>query len=352
MAQGVKWEGPGAEELEKLLRENTEEKVGRMFGVKAGTIYAKVKKYGIKTHHQHVGKRRNRKNGTYVEPGTGTPHYTTDSQRNDYFNVLDSEKKAYFLGLLLADGGNNCEPGGNAYLSLSLSRSEDKVVVDALWKELNGNQKVYVSERIAKKVENKFQIYRRELTERLGELGVVKDTKEHHIARPHEIPLGLRKHLIRGLLDGDGTIYPPNHELVIHSASRRMLNTVSTWINAAFLTHKRIKVVRDNVTENGVQMYSLTPGGGKPLEVMEWLYAGACIYLPRKERAYMKWKLEQEEAALRKQENDPFRPYANEIEDLIQKKIDGTIKRGAQAMLATKIGVSPSRLSKYILRKI
>ena len=62
MAQGVKWEGPGAEELEKLLRENTEEKVGRIFGVKAGTIYAKVKEYGIKTHHQQVGKRRNRKN--------------------------------------------------------------------------------------------------------------------------------------------------------------------------------------------------------------------------------------------------------------------------------------------------
>ena len=217
---------------------------------------------------------------------------------------------------------------------------------------LNGNQKVYVSKRAKKKVENKFQIYSRKLVTRLAELGVVKDTKDHHIARPHQIPLGLRKHLIRGLLDGDGTIYPPNHELVIHSASRRLLNTVSTWINAEFRSHKRIKVVRDQVTENGVQMYSLTPGGGKPLEVMKWLYADTCICLPRKKRAYMKWKLEQEEAARRKQENNPFRSHANEIEDLIERKINGTVERGAQAKLANEIGVSPSRLSKYIRSKI
>ena len=352
MAQGVKWEGPGAEELEKLLGENTEEGVGKIFGVKSGTIYAKIREYGIKTHHKQAGKRRNRKNGTYVEPGTGTPHHTTENQCNDYFDLIDIEEKAYFLGLLLAEGNNNYEPGGDAYLSLSLSRAEDKIIVDALRKVLNGNQKVYVSKRAKKKVENKFQIYSRKLVTRLAELGVVKDTKDHHIARPHQIPLGLRKHLIRGLLDGDGTIYPPNHELVIHSASRRLLNTVSTWINAEFRSHKRIKVVRDQVTENGVQMYSLTPGGGKPLEVMKWLYADTCICLPRKKRAYMKWKLEQEEAARRKQENNPFRSHANEIEDLIERKINGTVERGAQAKLANEIGVSPSRLSKYIRSKI
>ena len=83
---------------------------------------------------------------------------------------------------------------------------------------------------------------------------------------------------------------------------------------------------------------------------MGWLYDDASICLPRKKKAYIKWKSEQEKAALRKQENDPFRSFANEIEDLIEMKINGTMKRGEQSTLAKKIGVSPSRLSKYIIK--
>ena len=68
--------------------------------------------------------------------------------------------------------------------------------------------------------------------------------------------------------------------------------------NAEFRSHKRIKVVKDQVTENGVQMYS---------DARRWqttwdneMALRRYLYLSSRKKELIEMKLEQEEAALEK----------------------------------------------------
>lgn len=59
--------------------------------------------------------------------------------KTDYFNVIDTEKKAYFLGFIYADGCIYKRQKGNSLeISLNISiQSKDKEILEELEKELN-----------------------------------------------------------------------------------------------------------------------------------------------------------------------------------------------------------------------
>ena len=133
----------------------------------------------------------------------GTRKYFFDE---NYFENIDTPRKAYWLGLFFADGNVS-----KTVFKLGLKR-EDKYIlqnlaVDVQWngeirdefsKRSFGNQdeKTYLSSTISL-CSKKFVSY-------LGNHGVLPN-KTFRLSFPN-IPKNLRRHFVRGIFDGDGMI--------------------------------------------------------------------------------------------------------------------------------------------------
>ena len=123
-----------------------------------------------------------------------------------FFDKIDTEEKAYVLGLIYADGCNVKHP---TTAELSIAQTERDV--DILYKirnvmkstypiserknNLNGGEKCFV-----------FYIYGKFLGEQLNNLGVVQ-RKSLTLRFPDFLDDNLMPHFIRGYFDGDGSIW-------------------------------------------------------------------------------------------------------------------------------------------------
>lgn len=90
-----------------------------------------------------------------VKLRTKSEIYRKYSLNQNYFDCIDTEAKAYYLGLLYADGYNN-EKGGEIHLSL---QEEDKLILEKFLKELKSNQTL-IFLNLQEKNKNRKNIYR------------------------------------------------------------------------------------------------------------------------------------------------------------------------------------------------
>ena len=125
----------------------------------------------------------------------------TYSVNEDYFNKIDSEDKAYFLGLLYADG-YNYTAGKNKHFSLSLV---DTDVLILFKKAINSKHSIYKiklqNERYTQQY--RLQINSKKLCERLTQLGCIQNKgKVLTFPSNDNLPQELIPHFIRGYFDG------------------------------------------------------------------------------------------------------------------------------------------------------
>lgn len=130
---------------------------------------------------------------------------------DNYFEVIDTEEKAYFLGLIYADG-NVREHNNGYFLSIELLRS-DKYILERLASELQCGNKIYDRDRITNFGESHMSNFTscnsKKLYDDLSRFNIIQD--KSHITTSFKnieelIPLNLIRHFLRGLVDGDGTI--------------------------------------------------------------------------------------------------------------------------------------------------
>lgn len=202
---------------------------------------------------------------------------------HDFFESIDSETKAYWLGFLMADGCvYRSDVGKNqARLQLKLA-SKDKGHIEQLAKDLRFKGNIWdhilpgnltlptttlfiVSGKICDDLERQGCIQRKSMTLRF----------------PQHILPGLRKHLIRGYFDGDGCA-----GIRVKSMPRPTLriSMLGTW---DFLSHVAIEIgkacgfvpfVRPSRNIFAIEIC----GNRKSPRVRDWMYGEATIFLPRK----------------------------------------------------------------------
>lgn len=119
---------------------------------------------------------------------------------NSFFDEINSIEKAYFLGLMYADGTIS-----NRSIVIAL-QEEDKSILEKFKNALNytGNLKFINYNNIKWKTEIKLCIYSRELVEALTKIGCIR-RKTYNMSLP-KIEMLYYSHFIRGLFDGDGCI--------------------------------------------------------------------------------------------------------------------------------------------------
>lgn len=185
-----------------------------------------------------------------------------------FFDTIDTEEKAYFLGWLMADG--NVSIYNNQY-SLKVHVSlKDKDIVDKFLQTIKSTNKT--------KIKNgKHPSYYVSLTsvhmcKTLIGYGVCP-RKSGFEKFPLDIPLNLYNHFIRGVFDGDGITDISNNRSGF-VGSEEMLTRILEIIDK-----KDIKLVRNKKNEN---IYYFLGSKKFSRGLYNFLYKDATIWLERK----------------------------------------------------------------------
>ena len=128
---------------------------------------------------------------------------------DNFFEKIDNEEKAYFLGFLYADGYVN-DIGYNCYVELTLQNS-DEYILDKFLNSLESNRKI---SRIRDKKYSRLIINSKKIVSDLKKLGCV-NKKTHLLKFPTNIDSIYYPHIIRGFFDGDGCISCTNNQYSI-----------------------------------------------------------------------------------------------------------------------------------------
>nr|DAJ64609.1 MAG TPA: endonuclease [Caudoviricetes sp.] len=213
-------------------------------------------------------------------------HRRKTSLDENYFDLIDTEEKAYWLGFIMADGSME-EFSGNRYcyrLTMILKDSDNAHLVKmskALSYDGEIKERTLEDKRGFTTYSSVLRITSKKMCSRLIELGIVsRKTGKEHI--PKDIPESLVRHFIRGFFDGDGSITKSSngkfYRFKLGSASEKIIIEIQKWLEDEIGTvnfyedcHYRIPfyVLESNKKDTCDKIYHL-------------LYDDAKIYLDRK----------------------------------------------------------------------
>lgn len=119
----------------------------------------------------------------------------------NYFETVDTQNKAYWIGLLAADGNvHKQERQGQTKISITLQR-EDAQLLQNFAIDINTEKPIYYREHYAT-----FAITSDKMASDLSQYGIVPK-KTYHMTFPSQtISDELMPHYLRGYFDGDGSI--------------------------------------------------------------------------------------------------------------------------------------------------
>lgn len=229
--------------------------IGKKLNIKQGTVALNLTKRGYTSIPQTVLQRKYKINETF-------------------FDVIDTEEKAYFLGLLYADG---CVylPRRSVLLTLNW---KDKELLEKLNKLIYPNKKLrIVKARGTTEKMYSLQIYSKHVSNTVIEKGCI-EAKTHTLQFPieNQVPEYLHNHFIRGHFDGDGCI-STNISMV---GNVEFIEKVQEILMEKCNLNKTKLSVRRKESPNIVTM---TYGGTNVVKrIRDYLYKDATIFLQRK----------------------------------------------------------------------
>lgn len=196
-----------------------------------------------------------------------------------YFDNIDTEEKAYFLGLIITDGCIHQTKGKQPLVALTLQESD-----------------VYILERFKKAIcSNKTITYDKRGCVNLNILSItmVRALKNYGVCErkslktvfPQNIPQNLYPHLIRGILDGDGSIsFYARQGRKSHTKAIRFCQGnekfLKDLIDCLYLHCGANKI---NIYQEKENLWSIAyRKNDSMLKIIRYLYTDATIYLTRK----------------------------------------------------------------------
>ena len=211
-----------------------------------------------------------------------------------FFNVIDTEEKAYWLGFISADGCVTInEETQSCELCIRLQAS-DFEHLKKFNKALKGNVQVTFNKRLCSFTGKTYPMcniryYCKEMVYDLLKYNVIP-AKSLVIKYPNNIPKELEKHYIRGYFDGNGCLSISkknnnNFSCSIACGSKECTYELSKKLNKHNIATFIYKQKNSNC-------YQLNIKGGKKgcLKFLDYMYKDSTIYLDRKFNRYKKVK--------------------------------------------------------------
>lgn len=207
----------------------------------------------------------------------------------NYFEKIDTEDKAYWLGFIYADG---CVTKDKSSLILDLSE-KDSLQLERLNQCMLSNYEIkHYTEKGLNYV--RIKINSRKLCRDLIDKGCPPH-KTHILKFPttEQVPNDLIKHFIRGYFDGDGCIYAKMR----NSKSRKNL-ALYTEFNILG-TKELLEGIAKSLPTDSISIYKRKNksvftlrvyGKNDIINIMNYMYSNAKIYMQRKYEKFIEVK--------------------------------------------------------------
>lgn len=221
-----------------------------------------------------------------------------------FFDEIDTQEKAYILGLLYADG---CNYEDSKRIKIDLISDDEKILYDIknimkfngdihhYWDKtkiftVNGEKKEYPC-----KPQSRLLIHNTRLSEQLALKGCVKNkTYELKFPDKNVLPFDLNKHFIRGLFDGDGSLgyqIIKNKYSEMKKFSFTITGTTEIVTEISNLLKYRFDCcpdIRSRYPERNNNNVTMTICGNRIIEnIFNWLYEESNIHIDRKYNKYL-----------------------------------------------------------------
>jgi hypothetical protein len=208
------------------------------------------------------------------------PGYTFNES---YFNTVDTEEKAYFLGLLASDG----YVSDKGTIAIGLSGKRDRVILER-FKRAVGFEGPITSKQPS------YPGSQRHYTVSLNSKQMAADLARHGIIPRKslvyefndQLPEHLIRHYVRGVFDGDGSVsYRKDGSFMLGLiGSRRFIVNLHAYMAIRIGLKPHIEYCK---LPRSLEIAQLKTGGNYvSLIWLDWMYRDAKVFLPRKEAKY------------------------------------------------------------------
>lgn len=246
--------------------------------------------FGI--HHKTISKILNERN-IKINQSSSVRKYNINE---NYFDLIDTDNKAYILGLLYADGYNS---ESKKMIRLQL-QERDKEILEKIKNELNYNGPLKYIKREDKIASNGYtsknmyclEIYNAHISKALSNLGLVQN-KSLILKFPYHLSDLFYSHFIRGYFDGDGSFCHRYNEkygfrdLISFTSTQDFCERIKEIINQ--YSKAKGGGIYDAACHNGKTKVLSFSGANQCRYILDWFYQNADLYINRKYNLYLKF---------------------------------------------------------------
>lgn len=261
---------------------------------------------------------------------------------DNYFEKIDTELKAYILGLMYADGCVYSNDKQTKWAKLDL-KSDDKYLLEKIAKEMKNECPIRThtydrkeffpnQDRVYEFVHSMSRLQMRsdKIVDDLIKLGCPpRKTFEIKFPSNDILPEKLLNHFIRGYFDGDGSISYSERKSTSKTRNKSLHFSITFTGTYDFVSSIKIYLNKNVVNfigdirnrwNNGKNNYTLSVDGNNIIEkILDWIYNDSTIFLNRKYEKYLILKEEIENRNKSKLYSDTHRnPIHNESFNIYQ----------------------------------
>lgn len=203
-----------------------------------------------------------------------------------YFDYIDNEHKAYWLGFIYADGSHN-EKRHTLRICL---QEQDAELLRLFYKDIGCNRELHF---IYNKTYDKYYPYvyvqHPHLSETLNKQGVPSN-KSFKITFPSTtiVPHNLMRHFIRGYFDGDGGLTLPEDKRKVSCSfvgNYKFITDLKYYLLNYSPHFTDVTLIKPKQCEH---VYLFSKAGRYNVErLLRWMYEDSTIYLKRKYNKYV-----------------------------------------------------------------
>lgn len=210
----------------------------------------------------------------------------------NYFETVDTEEKAYWLGLLFADGCVMYLSDRKSWRIQLTLMPQDKYLLEKFLKDIGSNLKVktYINNTGFQKKDGSEHrmsvatVHSKKMAKDLQKYGVIPN-KSLKVNKIPSIPENLIRHFIRGFFDGNGSVTYGKYKdcktpRFLFYSTYDFCESLSTYFN------EKIGLVKVNVVKQKQYKVSfITYGSFSSVQKLyNFLYKDATIFMKRKQR--------------------------------------------------------------------